>query len=493
MIIDNVIHHIKMKLTTQTDIHNYQNSIEEQIKSKDYVLALQTCNEYLEDGDIKFYFLARIYFFLKKYKISKDYLLKIENNTLKDNKYYFLRGQIFEKLKNFEEAEKSFYVSVRKHPKNKKYIKKYIDYVRSQKNYEFAISKLEEIAKKRLDKDFYLKIEIAKYKVFNKEYKTSFLILKDLESRLDSDLDAINLVYASIYESIGDYENALLYNEKIKSFNIESEFKKNDLRFFLNRERENLVDKIYNFDLFFRNKNLTIVLSPLPNKFILRGYDFKTSVLYINEKFFSYYTYDYLNLIEYIIDIVNINQFDYINLTGSSKGSFAAINLGIGLGDRLKNKKINVVAFSPQAFIYPLNKDIRGLPSYKMLLNKSNESVSFLEDLKMFGNPIKRIDEVDIKVNIIYGSDHERDGIEAEKYIGVKNVTLKPLLDYPFHTSILMYTKKGDSLVKALSNKTAAANKDDQFFKPENNDVLVNQILNNIHKYDLDLNDLLLN
>ena len=56
--------------------------------------------------------------------------------------------------------------------------------------------------------------------------------------------------------------------------------------------------------LFVVRFNFFIMLFSIENKFILRGYNFNTSVLFISEKLMTYYTYQYENLIEYLVDII---------------------------------------------------------------------------------------------------------------------------------------------------------------------------------------------
>lgn len=470
--------------------------IEMKIKSKNYIEVLNLCLENISiDNEKISYYLALIYFRLKKYDLAERSILAIQSNLIKNNKYYFLKGQIYEKLKNIEEAENGFFVAVRKVPKNKRYLKKYISFSKAHNNYELAIEKLKVVSKNKKDKNFYLRLEFVKFNILKGRLKEAFLELKELEEKMDADHDEINLQYSIIYESIGDYANALSALEKVSLVNVDNIFRKNDLRLTLGSQRENVVEDLYNFMLINKNKNLTIILSPVENKYILKGYDFNTSVLYVSEKVCSYYIYDYLNLVDYLANIIKLNNFDNINLVGSSKGGFAAINISIYLSNLLKNKKIKVIPFSPQSYIYPLNNNISGLPSYKDIWKKSENSISFYNDLVEFGNPLNRMNSLNpnVEIDIIYGGNHERDKKEAEAFKGYDNVNLQPILGYPFHTSIMLYTKKGEALLKGISNRAIAAHKDDLFFEVKSHDVLVEQILKEVDNYNYDLNPILLN
>ncbi|WP_347455429.1 hypothetical protein [Acinetobacter thermotolerans] len=114
------------------------------------------------------------------------------------------------------------------------------------------------------------------------------------------------------------------------------------------------------------------------------------------------------------------------------------------------------------------------------------------DDLVKFGNPINRLNESNIDIQIVYGGAHHRDKLEAENFSKFSNVILSPIKDYPFHTSLLIYTKKGEKLKQALTRKIDSKSKDDQFFRPENNEQLILELLNKIEFYNYDLNDILL-
>lgn len=467
--------------------------IKEQIKSKNYLVVLKTCENANLDSDLILFFQAQVYFRLQKYDLAKKYFLKIKDISLKNNKYYFLKGLIFEKLKDIISAEHGYFMAVRKLPTNHKYLKKYMSFMRSNNLYEDAIKKIEVVADNKKGKDFLLRLEIVKFHMSNKDLKAAFTLLRELESHSNVNFDLIHSNYVLIYESIGDYESALLKMAKIHDIVPEFNLKRDEFNYLLNKSTKVNVADFYNFELRNKNKNLTIVFSPLENKFVLRGYDFNTSVLFVNEKIFSYYTYGYDDLIDYISRVIEDNSFDKINLTGSSKGSFAAINMALGLEKYFPNKKIKVIAFSPQAEIFPINNDILGLASYKWVLRSSKIYHIMQFNLQKYGSPMNRMGDSTIEINIIYGDCHSRDRKEAEKFAKFKNVELMPLNEYPFHTSVLLYTKKGALLEKALTNKAAMQTKDDIFFAQENDSILTQQIVGKINEYNFDLNEILLN
>lgn len=113
-------------------------------------------------------------------------------------------------------------------------------------------------------------------------------------------------------------------------------------------------------------------------------------------------------------------------------------------------------------------------------------------DLSSFGNPVDRMYNTKVDIKIVYGGAHSRDKIEAENFSGFSNVTLLPIQNYPFHTSLLIYTKKGEKLKEALTRKIDSRSKDDHFFRPNNNEILICEILNKVDIYEFELNEILL-
>ncbi|RZK48071.1 MAG: hypothetical protein EOO99_11525 [Pedobacter sp.] len=247
------------------------------------------------------------------------------------------------------------------------------------------------------------------------------------------------------------------------------------------------------------SNSLSVVLSPIKNKFILRGYDFKTNKLFVSEKFIAYYTYNHENLINYLVDLISKNNYHSVNLTGSSKGSFGAIILGISLSKKLKLLKIlckvRVVAFSPQTEIYPLNNNIIGLPSYKNLIKFAKNYNSIDWGLKTYGLIRKILDDIDknfLSIFVIYGENHFHDKVEAQRLSCSSLIKLLPIPSYSFHTSIVLYTKKGEQLSKTLTNKIHTSNEDAAYLSPKNSNNLLKDFLLNVDKFNYDLNDLLL-
>ncbi|WP_347455428.1 hypothetical protein [Acinetobacter thermotolerans] len=344
------------------------------IQGKKFSSALAVCkllieDQYIVERDKVYLLLSHIYFNLKKYEESCQYFLKINDVNLKDNKYFFFKGKIFEKIGDFEKAEHGYYVALRKSPKNRRYLKKYIEYSCKFNYYGSAIKKIEKLVRSKPEKSFYLNLEIAKFYIQKNDLKKAFFILKNISSSNEIEQSLIQETYSLIYESFGDYETALRKLDVINSLDIYQALKKDELIFKNESKRSNNIFDFYNFNYLEKNNILTIIFSSIENKFILKGYDFNTSSLFVSEKLMTYYTYQYENLINYIVNIVKENNFEKINLVGSSKGSFAAINVAVGLEKQLEQKKIRVIAFSPQSYIYPLNNNIKGLPSYKKALD----------------------------------------------------------------------------------------------------------------------------
>src|SRR5690606_17015825 len=69
------------------------------------------------------YFYYKAFFLFKKNEIKKanECFLKISDHSRKDNKYYFLGGQINELLENNDIAEQYYFVALRKQPMKKAY------------------------------------------------------------------------------------------------------------------------------------------------------------------------------------------------------------------------------------------------------------------------------------------------------------------------------------------------------------------------------------
>lgn len=114
------------------------------------------------------------------------------------------------------------------------------------------------------------------------------------------------------------------------------------------------------------------------------------------------------------------------------------------------------------------------------------------DDLSRFGNPIERMIDSNVEIKIIYGGSHKRDEKEAKNFKDFSNVELLPISDYPFHTSMLIYTKKDEKLKLALTRKIDSRSKDDSFFRPEDNEKLIKEIINKIDFYKFELNEILL-
>lgn len=81
----------------------------------------------------------------KNYNKASVLLDRLENITILNNKDYFLKGEIYEKLNNIQEAKKSFYAALKKTPRSKKNLKRYIKFMETHEqkiNLEKALIKI---------------------------------------------------------------------------------------------------------------------------------------------------------------------------------------------------------------------------------------------------------------------------------------------------------------------------------------------------------------
>lgn len=467
--------------------------IESHLKAKEYFLALDICekilsNHLIQDVDKIYFFLARIYFNLEDYSLSKKYLLKINRKELQTARFYFLLGRIEEKQKN--DACDSLYMAVYKNPQNEKYLNKYIQYMIKNNKLEKLLESLLFIVDSGKNKYFYVECSIVDVLIKLNILDQALSRLEKIDFSQCVDLDKMNELLGDIYWNQGQKELAVKYYNLILNKRNEVILKIIDLSLDHDGNLGCSIFDLYNFS--FQNKstkNIVIVFSPIKSKFILERYDFKTSVLFVSENIYTYYTLGCDYLVNYLVDFIGENYIDTVTLMGSSKGSFAAINIGWQLSKKIGAKRVKVVAFSPQTLLFPMNMNINNLPSYKSLIkiSKSHNCVDYY--LKKFGC-LSKISE-NIQISIIYGALNQKDAAEAQRLQNIQSVKLMPIPDYPFHTSLLLYSKKGDSLKKAFTQKIHSKNKDDEFFRPENNEKLIQSFLCKLETMNYDLHDVL--
>ncbi|MCK8688353.1 hypothetical protein, partial [Pseudomonas umsongensis] len=147
----------------------------------------------------------------------------------------------------------------------------------------------------------------------------------------------------------------------------------------------------------------------------------------------NFYIYNFMGLAKFISDIIGGKRYKIVNLIGTSKGSFAAINYGIYLSGLMEGVKFVVLAFSPQTQLFPLNENIKGLPSYVGLLNRSKSRKVLDYSLKKYGCIFERSSEigVNISINLVYGGLHRRDETECHRISKMKNTYCYPVEGYP--------------------------------------------------------------
>ena len=241
--------------------------------------------------------------------------------------------------------------------------------------------------------------------------------------------------------------------------------------------------------------SLTIILSSIKGKFLLKGYSINSDRLFIAESKMTSYTYGFEGLKDYLVKWISTKNYKNVNLVGSSKGGFGAINIGVALAKELKNVDFKVASFSPQTQLFPFNTNIDHLPSYIVLNRLAKTHISVQHDLKKYGNLEKIQHDTDdnIKISVIYGDSHERDTIECQRINACSAISYVPVPNYSLHSTLLIFTKKNEELVKAMTSRfTSTTKTDDDFFTPQNVDEITQDFLKSIDKYQYDLKDYLI-
>lgn len=434
------------------------------------------------------------------YQACLAYFEQLKKYTALNNKDIYEMGLAHEAVGQLVAAENCYYVALRKMPKNKHYLKHFQTFMRSQDLGAQFLAYVQKIIALKPEKTVDLQIFLIDYYIAQKDFTQALYHALEANAIIPQHADLLKLIIY-IYNKKKMFRQGLCIAKQLialhpKDFQanvlLKNMYLKNNLAI------QPLAENVYNF-LDVRQEQpsdtLTIVFSSLEGKFILKNYEFKTDKLFLSENKMTFYTYAFESLRNYLIELISTRQYKKVNLVGSSKGSFAAMNVGMALADALKQVSFQVVAFSPQTQLFPINKNIEKLPSYRTLNTLAKHNISIQSDLENYGN-LEKINAKmtnNIKIFTFYGEFHERDKKECLRVVGFNGVELKPVVDYPFHTTILLFTKKGDALINGLTARFSATVKtDDDFFAPENADELTQKFLKSIDQHHYNLNDYLL-
>ncbi|MDP1369193.1 hypothetical protein Q8G42_00110 [Acinetobacter lwoffii] len=426
---------------------------------------------------------------------------EVEEYKSLDNKDYYLKGLIHESLEQVDEAQNCFYVALRKVPKNKNYLNKFTEYMISHKLEDILLTKLERIIVLRSGTALEIQNYLIDFYLKNKEEDKALKVAMEAIFFNPNNSNILKKII-KIYDKKKAYKQGLLVANQLIELD-QKDFEANMLLTnmqFRNNNKDSLpVENIYNFlpmNLDDPCESLSIVFSSIEKKFILKNYMFNTDRLFISENKMTFYTFCFNELKSYIANIIDNKKYKYINLIGSSKGSFAAINYGMALSKEFKDVMFQVVAFSPQTQLYPMNENIGRLPSYRGLNRLAKQNISIKNDLEKHGNLEQLNSEITDNINIlaIYGELHERDEKECLRMKSFNCIELKPIESYPFHTSILLFTKKGEALIKGLTSRfdDNTVKNDDNFFAPQNSEELAKNFINSIDRYNYELSDYLI-
>lgn len=443
---------------------------------------------------------ALSYFNDKDFNAALNCFKEAEEYKNLDNKDYYLMGLIYEHLEKVDEAQNCFYIALRKLPKNKKYLSKFTDYMISHNLEINLLTKLERIIVLRSGIAIEIQDFLINYYLKNKKYDKALKVA--LEANFfNADNSHFLKKIVKIYDKKKAYKQGLQVASQLAQLDTK-DFEANML--LANMRLKNNIDEyppaedIYNF-LDVNNDSdsttLTIVLSSLKGKFMLKNYPFNTDKLFVSEQKMTFYTFAFNNLVSYLLNKITNKKYKKVNIVGYSKGAFAAINVGVNLAQKLNDVDFNIIAFSPQTQLYPLNKNIEKLPSYNTLIKLSTQNISVSKALESFGNLEQLSTRMtkNIKITVLYGELYERDKNECLRIKNIQGITLKPIIGCPFHTTLILFVKKGEDLVNGLMSKIQKNVKDDDdYFKQDNSEELTHKFMDSIKNSDYELNDYLI-
>lgn len=132
---------------------------------------------------------------------------------------------------------------------------------------------------------------------------------------------------------------------------------------------------------------------------------------------------------------------------GTSKGGFGAI-LWAGLAARrTKDRKFNVLAFSPQTRLWPRNEFLY-FPSYHRMIDA--DAIKEFSPLRKYGNLDFVRNRSNLAITLVYGRDNAVDKAEAMALRGL-NINHLPV-PFGYHGSLVPFTieRKDDQALRGL-------------------------------------------
>lgn len=232
----------------------------------------------------------------------------------------------------------------------------------------------------------------------------------------------------------------------------------------INNNSPSLINKV-NFPLFSshfekeNNKKLVITLATVDN-YAFKSYHFRSDRLYIKDETDSYYIFSSESIVDYIVKVINENNYKDISIVGTSKAGTGALMIYDLLSKKI-NIKIRCVAFSPQVKLFPFNPNLV-IPSYQRLspVLEIHPIANYI--INGLSQPSDIVVKKGDEVTIIYGSNYLMDLNESkliEQSSGIKKIELS----YSGHATSIPLTipdgkSKEELRVKYQKLKEAADN-----------------------------------
>lgn len=437
---------------------------------------------------------------LKKWEECIESLDDIDSYGEIKAKYFNARGDAQKNIANWTRAESDYYAALWKSPANEKYLRAYVGAAKRNKNNNY-LSELQGICDVNPGKSLLISSVIAKEELRGNKGDGILRMLGACANYVN-DPFATRAMADALY--VAD-EKALSLRLIERAFSLLREkptpvswnYDYSDICYeVLGGFKYPEISRFYNHDYVEKDSSgdvLNVVFSSVVNKFVMRKYEFNGDVLLLNEREMNFYVYNFVGLADFICEIAARKRYKVINLIGTSKGSFAAINYGMYLSRLMEGVKFVVLAFSPQTQLFPINENIKGLPSYVGLLNRCKSRKVLDYSLRKYGSIFDRGGEIgdNISINLVYGELHRRDEIECRRISKMKNTYCRPVKDYPLHGTAALFIYKGDRLFSSLKQGLATGGGDDAFFATKGDDYDLGDFVNGEYYKGLDLNNFL--
>jgi len=437
---------------------------------------------------------------LKKWEECIESLANIDAYGEVKAKYFNARGDARKNIADWTGAESDYYVALWKSPTNEKYLRSYVGAAKKNKNDKYTLE-LQRICDINPSKSLLISSTIAKDELKNHK-EAGILRMLNSCSNYVNDPFAIRAMADALH--VAD-EKVLSLRLMEKAFSLLKEkpapvswnYDYSDISYEVSGQFDYPeISRLYNHDYVEKDPDsnvLNLVFSSVVNKFVMRKYDFNGDVLFLAEREMNFYTYNFIGLAKFISEIASRKRYKTVNLIGTSKGSFAAISYGIYLSKLMESVKFVVLAFSPQTQLFPLNENIKGLPSYVSLLNRCKSRKVLDYSLKKHGCLSDRSGEIgdNISINLVYGGLHKRDEAESLRVSRMKNTNCYPVEGYPLHGTVALFLYKGEKLLTSLKQGLATGGGDDAFFMTKSDDYDLSDFVNGEYYKGLDLNDFL--